>query len=65
MKKPLRKKTYKEDFTKNHDYDIRYRKRLQEDKEKLQELKEFDADPEIQDPIRRDDFPQQVRTRPE
>ena len=43
-------------FSKNNNHRIKYRKRVQEDKEKLQEVKEYNAGTEIQDTIRRDDF---------
>lgn len=52
------KKTERDEFlSKNQGHAIKYRKRLQEDAETEQELKEFikedDASKPIQDPIRR------------
>jgi hypothetical protein len=58
-------KTEKDDWlSKNHNHEVKYRKRLQEDSEKEQELKEFltNAETEIQDYIRRDDLSHQVRS---
>ena len=43
-------------FSKNNNHRIKYRKRVQEDKEKLKEVKEYNAGTEVQDTIRRDDF---------
>ncbi len=45
-------------LTKNHNHAIKYRKRIQEDTEKEQELKEYlsNAETEIQDNIRRNNF---------
>ncbi len=44
-------------FSKNNNHRIKYRKRVQEDKEKLKEVKEYNAGTEVQDTIRRDDLP--------
>jgi hypothetical protein len=58
MKKST-KKTVSEDLSKNHEQRIRYRRRMQEDKEREKELKEYvDASTEIQDFIRRNNFSQ-------
>jgi hypothetical protein len=47
-------------LTKNHNHAIKYRKRIQEDTEKEKELKEYltNAETEIQDNIRRNNFPE-------
>jgi len=47
-------------LSKNHNHAIKYRKRIQEDTEKEQELKEYlsNAETEIQDHIRRNDLPE-------
>lgn len=61
---PKRFKTLKQDkddfLSKNHNHAIKFRKRVQEDFEKEQELKEYlkDAETTIQDPIRRNHFPE-------
>lgn len=43
-------------FSKNNNHRIKYRKRVQEDKEKQQEVKEYNAGTTLQDTLRRDDF---------
>lgn len=52
-----KKREKSDDLSKNHSDKVKYRKRIQEDREKEKELKEFNAGREIQDTVRRDDFP--------
>ena len=56
-KTKLSKKTEAEALSANYGKDLKFRKRMQDDKEREQELKEWDnANSTIQDYIRRDDF---------
>ena len=57
MTKRPAKKTYKDEFTKNHEHSVRYRRRIQLEKEKKKEILEY-YDPEpIQDLVRRNYLP--------
>lgn len=53
-----KKKAKNEDLSRNHEFRIKYRKRLQDDMEREKELKEWleHASESVQDGLRRDDF---------
>lgn len=66
MKKLVKiKKTEKnKELSLNHGKALRFRKRIQEDKEHFELLKEWDAGKQIQDDVLREYFPPEVCPRP-